>query len=41
MPPPPNPFTNSTPPYAPMRMLSAPGIQRDGTRLANVQYIEG
>jgi len=39
--PPPGPQAPAVPPYAPMLMLSAPGIQRDGTRLSQTQYVDG
>lgn len=29
------------PQYEPIKLISSPGIQRDGTRLANPQYLEG
>lgn len=32
---------SAAPQYAPQRMLSDPGIQRDGTRLSQTQYIDG
>lgn len=41
MPPTKLPDLSKVPGYAPQRMLSAPGIQRDGTRLSQDQYSEG
>lgn len=31
---------SAAPAYTPVRMLSSPGVQRDGTRLSRTQYIE-
>lgn len=41
MPPTKLPDLSHSPVYAPQRMLSDPGIQRDGTRLSRTQYIDG
>lgn len=41
MPPTKLPDLSKVPGYVPQRMLSAPGIQRDGTRLSQDQYVDG
>lgn len=41
MPPTKLPDLSKSPVYAPVKMLSEPGIQRDGTRLSQTQYVDG